>query len=358
MRSGTGNPASAHGAGAEARRAVEKARERVAGLVEASFPEDLVFVSGGTEGNNTFLRHFDERNSVFLASRSEHASVLKPLERADADGRVVWLDVDSSGRVDPESVRRNGRAAPISQSYVLAIQAANSETGVVQPVDEAVLEFRAALDNTYVLLDAAQAVGRIHLRLGELDVDAVSFSGHKLHGPQGTGALILVNPDIALSPLMRGGGQERGLRSGTPNVPGIVGFGVAADRRRYDFLPSVSALGRFRDAFEDRLRERLGNRVTFNGSAAKRVPNTSNVRFADVDGMRLLALLDVRGVMASQGAACSSGRPEPSATLTAMGLSPKEAFSSLRFSFSVLNDVEQAREAAEVAAALARELAQ
>jgi cysteine desulfurase len=351
LRSITGNPASAHAAGAHARRAVERAREQVASLVEGCFPEDLFFVSGGTEANNTVLRHFDERGAVFFASRAEHASVLRPLERADAEGRVVWLRLDPAGQIDPGSMTA-GRHAPRGTRNVLAIQAANSETGVLQPVGRLVEAFRQTFENPYVLLDAAQAVGRIPLSSTELGVDAITFSGHKLHGPQGTGALILLNSDEAVSPLLRGGGQEHGLRSGTLNVPGIVGFGVAAEIRRNTMSRAMADLREIRDAFEARLREQLANRVAFNGSAAPRVPNTSNVQFADIDGMRLLALLDERGVMASQGSACSSGRPEPSAALTAMGLSAREAFASLRFSFSVLNDIQQAQTAADIVAVL------
>ncbi|ACL55677.1 cysteine desulfurase family protein [Methylobacterium nodulans] len=358
MRSGLGNPASAHRAGGEARRAVEKAREQVGRLIDGAFSEDVAFVSGGTEANNTVLRHFDERiAAVFFAARCEHASISRPLKRADQDGRVIWLDVDSSGRIDAEGIRRRARAAPRAQTYVLAIQAANSETGVIQPVEEIVTEFRSAYDSAFILLDAAQAVGRVRLELNKLRADAISFSGHKLHGPQGTGALILANSEAVVSPLLYGGGQERGLRSGTQNVPGIIGFGVAAERRTEEFLAASVTLRAIRDEFEGRLRQHLGNRVTFNGAVAPRVPNTSNVRFADVDGMQLLALLDARGVMASQGSACSSGRPEPSSTLTAMGLSTKEAFSSLRFSFSILNKIEEAVEAADIAAELAKAIA-
>jgi cysteine desulfurase len=353
MTSGLGNPASAHRAGAAARHEVEAARDCVASLFEGSFPEDMIFTSGGTEANNIVLRHFEDIGATFLASRTEHASILRPLERADADGRVIWIDVDSSGRVDPQSVRDGARRAPRNRKTVLAIQAANSETGVLQQVAAIVSEFRAALDNTYVLLDAAQAVGRVRLLASDLDVDAVTFSGHKLHGPQGMGALMLINPGERISPLVRGGGQEQGMRSGTLNVPGIVGFGVAAALRREKFLPEVSKLRELRDAFEERLRERLGSSVAFNGASAPRVPNTSNIRFSGVDGMRLLALLDECGVMASQGFACSSGRPEPSSTLRAMGLSSQDAFSSLRFSFSIMNDMEEALEAANIAAGIA-----
>jgi cysteine desulfurase len=358
MTSGLGNPASAHRAGAAARHEVEVAREHIASLVEGTFPENVIFTSGGTEANNIILRHFEDLDATFFVSRTEHASILKPLEQADADGRVIWLEVDCCGRIDPASVRDEARRALRSRKYVLAIQAANGETGILQQVDAVVAEFRAALDDTYVLLDAAQAVGRVRLRPADLDVDAVTFSGHKLHGPQGTGALVLVNPNARITPLIHGGGQEQGIRSGTLNVPGIVGFGVAAAHRRDNFTYEVTRLREFRDAFEKRLQDRLGREVVFNGAPAERVPNTSNVRFAGVEGMRLLALLDGRGVMASQGAACSSGRPEPSATLRAMGLSAEDAFSSIRFSFSILNDIAEALEAAEIAAEVAGEIRQ
>jgi cysteine desulfurase len=357
MRSNAGNPASAHRAGGEARCAVERARDQVARMIDGALAEDIVFLSGGTEANNTVLRHFlAQEEAVFLAAHVEHASVLKPLEQADNAGRVLWLDVDSTGRVDPDSVARKARSVHATCRVVLVIQAANGETGVIQPVAEVVGAARSAVEKTIVLLDAAQAAGRIPLDLNDLDVDAVSVSGHKLHGPQGTGALILRNPSLALTPLIAGGGQEGGLRSGTLNVPGIVGFGVATERRRECFPESVAILAELRDAFEQRLRERLDNRISVNGVVAPRVPNTSNVRFADVDGMRLLALLDERNVMASLGSACSSARTAPSATLTAMGLSSKDAFSSVRFSFSILNTIGDALDAADIAAEIAREI--
>jgi len=350
MRTTCGNAASAHAAGAAARRAVEEARVRVASLLDGCFEEDITFTSGGTESNNAVLKHFDDAGAVFLTARIEHASVLRPLARADTEGRVVWLDVDGEGRIDPEGARRAARSAPRADRYVLAIQAANGETGVVQPVDAVVAEIRYALDPVYVLLDAAQAVGRRRLSLSDLDADAVTFSAHKLHGPQGVGALVLANSDVSVRPMILGGGQERGLRSGTLNVPGIVGFGVAARTRRENFPSDLAAMGRVRDAFEGRLKDRLGGRVTFNGAGAERLANTSNARFAGVDGMRMLAHLDLRGVMASLGSACSSGKPEPSTTLLAMGLSPTEAFGSVRFSFSILNGVEEVIMAADVAA--------
>jgi cysteine desulfurase len=356
MRAGAGNPASAHAAGAQARQLVERSRDAVCGLVESSDPEGVVFVSGGTEANNTVLAALArQEQTVFLAAPVEHASILKPLAGLAGRGRMLSLPVDSCGRVDPDGAARlAGEGAPV----VLAIQAANSETGVVQPVAEVVRAVRARRPEAFVLLDAAQALGRVPIDLAGLDVDAVSFSGHKLHGPAGTGALVLrAGADERINPLILGGGQERGLRAGTLNVPGIAGLAAALRQRRDRFDEAVSALRAVRDAFEARLVDRLGPRVAFNGAAAPRVANTTNARFAGVDGMRLLALLDERGVMASQGSACSSGRPEPSATLSAMGLGATDAFASLRFSFSILNTVAEALQAADIAAGIVREIA-
>lgn len=357
MRSGAANPASAHLGGAQARHIVERARDVVCNLVLGALPEDVIFVSGGTEANNMVLKSFaNDPKATFLVAPVEHASVLKPLAEADAQGRVRWLRVDPSGRIDPDDVVRQARIA--EGPIVLAIQAANSETGVIQPVVESVCALRAIHSQAFVHLDAAQAVGRVRLDMNEMDVDAVSFSGHKLHGPVGVGALVLRDSASArLKPLLLGGGQERGLRAGTLNVVGIAGLAKALSERHDTFVSTVETLVALRDDFEKRLRLRLGNRVAFNGAAAPRVANTSNVRFTGVEGMRMLALLNDRGIMASQGSACSSGRPEPSSTLLAMGLSPEEAFASLRFSFSILNTNEEAIVSADAAAAIAQEIA-
>lgn len=357
MRSGAANPASAHSAGGYARRIVEAARDRICDLVRGADPEDVVFVSGGTEANNMVLQSFsDNSRATFLVAPIEHASVLKPLADAASQDRVRWLKVDRSGRIDPEEVVTCAQI--LSGPVVLSVQAANSETGVLQPVAEIVRALRAVRSDAFVHVDAAQAIGRVVLDMADMDANALSFSGHKLHGPAGTGVLILREPgSTRVTPLMLGGGQERGLRAGTLNVTGIAGLAKALSERRENFATSVEKLAALRDSFENRLRERLGHHVAFNGAAAPRVVNTSNARFAGVEGMRMLALLNDRGVMASQGAACSSGRPEPSSTLLAMGLSPEEAFSSLRFSFSILNTNDEAILAADAAAAIARDIA-
>lgn len=198
--------------------------------------------------------------------------------------------------------------------------------------------------------DAAQAVGRVPLDLTAAGADAVSFSGHKLHGPHGTGALILADPDEdRLAPLVRGGGQERGLRSGTHNLPGAAGLGLAAAIRARSFNVATERMRAARDAFERELAA-CAPHLVVNGAAAPRLPNTSNIRFPGRDGMEVLARLDALGVACSQGSACSSGRPEPSHVLRAMGFTEAEAFGSIRFSFSAANTVEEGQSAARAVA--------
>lgn len=356
MRSQVGNPASAHAGGAAARKALEFARDQVSEAVGLSEPEAVFFVSGGTEANNTVISSFVRKETppIFLVATVEHSSVIEPL-LSWCPNRVSWLQVDACGRIDPEDARRHAFRA--NGPIVLLLQAVNSETGVIQPVDEIVGAVRSARPDAFVHLDAAQAIGRIRIDRQASFVDSISFSGHKMHGPQGTGVLI-VRDLTTLRPFVLGGGQERGLRSGTPNVPGIVGLGVAARTRMCSFDAANGKMFELRDRFEEAVLRGLGELVLINGGNAARVSNTSNLRFRSIDGMQLLAHLDAAGVMASQGSACSSGRPEPSRVLRAMGLSESDAFSSLRFSFSVLNAAEDALAAADIVNSVVRKLVQ
>ncbi|WP_084802087.1 cysteine desulfurase family protein [Bradyrhizobium sp. Ec3.3] len=355
MRSNVGNPASAHGSGAAARRLVEAARDNVSQLIGGMDPESIIFLSGGTEANNTVIGSFlPQQTSTFLVAPVEHASVIEPLLNWGSD-RVSWLKVDSCGRVDPDSARE--KALEARGPIILLLQAVNSETGVIQPVDEVVQSVRAVRPEAFVHLDAAQGVGRIRLDRWAALVNSLSFSGHKIHGPLGTGALV-IDDRIDLRPLILGGGQERGLRSGTVNVPGLVGLGVAARIRTEMFDEAQDHMRRLRDSFEAIVSDGSSVRVHVNGGEAARVSNTSNLQFNSMDGMQLLAHLDAAGVMASQGSACSSGRPAPSRVLRAMGLSERDAFSSLRFSFSVLNTDEDARDAADIVNSVVRRIDQ
>jgi cysteine desulfurase len=346
------NPLSAHWLGGEARALLETARDGVCELVGGAMPEGVIFTSGGTEANNIVLLGGDPGSAWrrVITSRVEHASVLRPAQALERRGcKVILLEVSGDGRLDPEALARAAAAAPPGPLLV-SLQWANSETGVIQPMAELVAAVRAVRSDAFFHSDAAQAVGRVPVDVTAVGIDAVAFSGHKIHGPHGIGALVLADPDESrVAPLAHGGGQENGLRSGTHNLPGAAGLGLAAARRARAFDEAASHMRTVRDAFEEGLAA-LAPNIVVNGAAAPRLPNTSNIRFLGRDGMEIMAHLDTLGVACSQGSACSSGKPEPSHVLRAMGLTEADAYSSVRFSFSALNTVDEAQRTARAVA--------
>lgn len=323
------NPSSPHGRGAHGKRLLMITREQVAALLGCD-SEALIFNSGATEGNNAVIGMARRAGLRVVCSAGDHASILETARRTTADdAATAVIGLDSSGLVDLadlEAVLADGRPSLVALHWV------NSETGVIQAIEQIVKIGRR--HEAAILIDAAQAVGRLPIDAAALDVDYLTFSGHKLHAPQGTGALITRR---ALSPpiLLFGGGQERGYRAGTENLPGIVGLGVACEARRKHLLVDIARMAALRDRFETAILARCDD-VVVNGSGP-RIPNTSNLRFPGVDGQALVAQLDRKGIACSQASACSSHRPEPSVVLRAMGLSEDEAFQSVRFSFSILN---------------------
>ena len=292
---------------------------------------------------------------TLITSAVEHPSVLRPAESfARQGGQVLVLDVSPQGVIDPEDVVRAARKS--SGRIKLSIQWANSETGVIQPIGEIAQAVRSVQPEAMVHSDIAQAIGRDPIDLAAAGVDAATFSGHKFHGPQGSGALVLSDPDDhRLEPFLLGGGQERGLRSGTQNVPGIVGLGVAADVRASCLDKAIRKMRSVRDCFEKAVMVHVPQ-ASINGTLTDRLPNTSNIRFPGIDGMSLLAKLDEKSVACSLGSACSSGKPSPSHVLQAMGMSEQDAYSSVRFSFSVFNSKKEALLAAQILAECVREL--
>ena len=323
-----GNPSSQHGPGQTAARAVGVARNRLASLVGA--PSDrIVFSSGATEANEGVLRHYLSAGHALITSETEHPA-LSGVYRRSAPDRIRMVPVDRTGRWDPVRFEEFLAASPA----VVAVAWSNGETGVLQDVPE--LRDCAARYRAPVLVDASQTVGRIPIDLGSLGVPYLTLSGHKFHGPKGIGALIQMDADADSIVVQVGGEQEGGKRGGTENVPGIVGLGVACDLRCRSLHAAIAHLARLRDRFEEMLKQRLPD-IRINGAQAPRVPNTSNVTFTGVDGMALVARLENRGIICSQVSACSSGSPQPSSTLTAMGLTSEEAFASVRFAFAVDN---------------------
>jgi len=303
-----GNPSAVHAAGRRARARVETARAQVADLVGAD-PTAVVFSSGGTESNaQGVMSALAAGCERLIVGATEHPCVT---EAAIASGAPVEvLPVDADGVVDlawlDEALKRSGRA-------LVAIHHANNESGVIQPIAEAARLVRAA--NGWLHVDAIQSAGKIPVDIRVLDADSLTLSSHKLGGPQGVGALVL-KEGVSAVRILHGAGQERGLRAGTENVPGIVGFGVAADSAARD-LDAMGAHVAWRDAAQARVK---AAGATIIGEAAPRLPNTLFMAVEGWDSPQQLITLDLAGVMVSAGSACSSGKVKPSKTISAMGL--------------------------------------
>jgi cysteine desulfurase NifS len=324
-----GNPSSIHGAGRDAREGIEKARRQVARLIDAR-PRSIVFTGGGSEADNLALKGAffasSKRNGHVITSSVEHPAVLQAcrfLERIG--GRVTYLPVDTDGRIDPERLRR----ALDGETVLVSLMAANNEVGTVQPIRElcAAARERGVLFHT----DAVQAAGKMALDVGELDVDLLTLSGHKFHGPKGVGALY-VRRGVRLEPLVHGGTQEGGLRAGTENVAAIVGLGQAAELAA-GAVREAERITRLRDLLERGVRELVPG-ARLNGHAEQRLPNTLNLTLPGLRGESLVVALDRYGVSLSSGSACKAGSAEPTHVLLAMGRSEEEAHCSVRFSLS------------------------
>ncbi|HEY3739548.1 MAG TPA: cysteine desulfurase family protein [Bryobacteraceae bacterium] len=329
-----GNPSSSHVRGREAREAVETARRQIAGLIK-SRAKELVFTSGGTESDNlAILGTVTEPGAHIVTSSIEHHAVLHAVQRLEQRGSTATsLPVDERGQVNPDDVRR----ALQRNTRLISVMMANNETGVLQPIEEIgrIARERDILFHT----DAVQAAAKVPIDVGKISCDLLSISGHKMHGPQGTGALF-VRDGVKLDPLFHGGSHEFGLRAGTENVAGIVGFGQAAEIAQQGFHDgSVARLKKFRDELERSVLLEAKD-AGVNGAGSERVPNTTNLWFDGVEGVQLLSKLDDMGLSVSGGSACNADRCEPSHVLLAMGLSLRKANSSIRLSLSKQTTVE------------------
>lgn len=327
-----GNASSIHGYGQQARAAVEFARESVSALLGCRTSE-IVFTSGGTEADNLAIFGVAAAGDHVITSAVEHHAVLNACKRLEAEGcSVTYLPVDGQGVVDPGDVRRALRP----ETRLLTVMTANNETGVRQPVEDI---GRIALEaETYFHTDAVQAVGKVPVDVGQIGCDLLTLSAHKLHGPQGVGALY-VRKGTELSPMLYGGRHERSRRAGTENVPGIVGLGRAAELAARKLAAGDASLKGMRDRLESLLRNIEGARV--NGGSAPRVPQTLSMCFDGIEGEALVIALDLQGLAVSTGAACSSGAIEPSHVLLAMGLPAERARASVRFSLGQQNTMDE-----------------
>jgi cysteine desulfurase len=329
-----GNAHAAHQLGQAAHAAVEAARAEVARLVGAA-ADDVIFTSCGTEGNAMVIRGLLDRvrggalegRRRIITTAVEHPSVLTLLRALESAGEIelAIVPVNRDGSIDLDRL-----AAELdARTLLVSVMLAQNETGVIHPVRRIADLAHAA--GAFVHVDAVQAAGKIAIDCDSLGADFLTISGHKLHAPKGVGALVRAQ-NVPLAPLWYGGGQELGLRSGTEPVPSIAGFGVAARIAR-EHLDDFAALSRLRDRFEALLFERLDD-ISLNGAAGERLPNTSNVSFHGLAADELVRMLDANGICVSAGAACNSGKVEPSATMKAMGKPLREAMGAVRFSLS------------------------
>jgi cysteine desulfurase len=340
-----GNAGSIHSAGQRARAAVDHAREAVATLLRAR-PSEIVFTSGGTESDNLAILGIvaasGRRKRHIVTTSIEHHAVLNACQALESQGiEVTYVPVSGApgheGVVDPEDIR----SALRPETILISVMHTNNELGTIQPIEE--IGRIAAEADVYFHCDAVQSAGKLALDVNCLGVDLLSISAHKIYGPKGVGALY-VRSGTPLEPQLRGGHHERDLRPGTENVPGIAGFGKTAELAGEHMAENVRRIGALRDRLEKALLDSIPA-IRVNGDRERRISNTTNLTFAGAAGEALVIALDLQGVACSTGAACSSGAIEPSHVLTAIGLSPEDARSSLRFSLgrpTTGEEVEQA----------------
>ena len=336
---GPANPSSPHTAGEPARQLIAEAHDAVAGLIGAS-PEEIFFTSGGTEANNWALHLVEAFNKRHLLTTPvEHESVLRKTEMLAANGVAIGeLPVDRNG-----IIYLNAADELITPEVgLVSVQWVNNETGVIQPIEKlaAICKERGALLHT----DAAQAVGKLALNMKNVNVDYLTFTGHKIHAPMGVGVLYRRH-GAPLVPLLGGGMQETGKRPGSQNLAGIAGLAVAARIRQRRYTEVLKSITQLRDMFESMVLSACDGACVNTDASAARVCNTTNIRFPGVFGEAFLASLINAGIYCSQGSACTSQIPEPSHTLLAMGLNPEAAYQSIRFSFSELNSAEEIKHA-------------
>lgn len=331
-----GNASSLHGFGREAKEALEESRQKVARLLNAH-PEEIVFTSGGTESDNLALRGIARRNRNsgrhIITSQIEHPAILETCRSLEQEGfSVTYLPVNREGLVDLSELEKAIRPDTI----LISIMHANNEIGTIQPLEE--IGRLAAERDIYLHTDAVQTVGKIPVDVQAMGADLLSLSAHKLYGPKGVGALY-IRRGTKIQSLATGGGHERGLRSGTENVPGIVGLARAADLAREEMAGEGQRLTELRDRLAGLVLERV-KEAWVNGSMEKRLAGSLNFGFSYVEGESLLLYLDSKGVAVSTGSACSSHKLEPSHVLLALGLKPEQCHGSLRITMGRSNSQE------------------
>ena len=338
MKSLYGNPSSVHSFGQEARQAIEEARTKIAELINAERKESIIFTSGATESNNMAIKGVAYRNkdrgTHIITSSIEHMSVLNPCKFLMTKGfKVTSLPVDQYGFVNLRSLEKE----LTSETILVSIMYANGEIGTIQPIKK--ISQIVHRKKAYLHVDAATANGQVPIDVNDEGIDLLTISSNDMYGPKGVGALY-IRKGTRLKPSIHGGGQERGLRSGTENLPGIVGFGKAAEIAKKEMPTESGRLKTLRDKLIKGLLDNIP-RSFLNGHPTKRLPNNAAVRYSFIEGESILLDLDLKGVAASSGSACTAKTLEPSHVLRAIGLKHEEAHGSLLFTLGKQNTEEE-----------------
>ena len=336
-----GNPSSIHTYGIKSKIAIQIARKRVAMLI-GSKPSEIFFTSGGTESDNLALKGLCKsiRNNQIIknhiiTSSIEHDAILETCRYLEKDGfTITYLKVDKDGFIDKTELKNNLN----EKTALVSIMLANNEIGVLQPIKELTEIVHNFSKMIIFHSDAVQAVGKIPINVKEFDLDSLSLSSHKINGPKGVGALY-VREKVNFEPLIQGGGQESTLRSGTENVPGIVGLGKASEISMLNLKVNSQYLYYLRDHLIKRINEEIGGKI-LNGSLEHRLPNNVNFTFLGLNGEDLLTKLDEDGILVSTGSACSANRQQESHVLKAIGLNHEEISGSIRITLGIQNTID------------------
>jgi len=345
-----GNPSSIHRYGRFAHKAIEKARKQIAYLINAD-PSEILFTSGGTESNNTALYGIAKKNpgSRIITSSIEHDAILEPCKKLEKEGfDIIYLPVNNYGLVDPLILKEN----LTENTSLVSIMFGNNEVGTVEPISDFVKICNE--QNIPFHTDAVQATGKIRIDVKELGIDLLSISSHKINGPKGIGALY-IRKGISIDPVILGGGQENGLRSGTENVANIVGFGKACELSRINLLENISRMKELRDYISKKIIQEIPE-VILNGHPESRLPNNIHFTFLGVNGEDLLIKLDENEIAASTGSACSVKIQKASHVLQAMGFSHEQITGSLRLTIGISNNLEEMNKTVEILKNVVKEL--
>ncbi len=332
-----GNASSIYKLGRNTRKAVETAREKIAKAINSE-PDEIYFTSGGTESNNTAIRGIAYNNKKkgnhIITSKIEHPAILETCKQLEKEGfEITYLNVDKNGIIDLEQLKNSIKETTI----LISIMFANNEIGTIQPIKE--IGTIARENNIYFHTDSVQAVGSLKIDVKEMNIDSLSMSAHKFYGPKGIGVLY-VKKGIIFQKFMNGGHQERNKRAGTENVPAIVGMGKAIEIAYRDLEEHTKQIKELRDYYINQVKDKIPY-IKINGDMEKRLPGNSNISFRFIEGEGLLLNLDLKGICASSGSACTSGSLNPSHVLLAIGLPHEIAHSSLRISIGKYNTKEE-----------------